>query len=440
MTRGDFDVIIAGAGAAGLTALRELSCAGRRVLCLEARDRIGGRVHTIYDPLSAMPIELGAEFIHGRSPEIWDIVRSQQLVAYDCAQTAIHVKDGRVQHGKDGWELVDEVMQDMQSEAEHGKDRSFSAFLEQSAHSEDAKRLAASYVEGFNAARKEIVSIASLAKDAAAADEIDGDRSMRLVNGYGALMQHILAGVDQREAKLQLNSIVRRVEWSPGRAAVDVDSAIMGQTRRIQASRVVITVPLGVLQSGAEKCGDIVFDPPPSETLEAARALRFGQVMRVILRFREPFWEENEELRGAGFLLSDEEFFPTWWTLLPVHSPLITGWSAGPHADGLLNAPRSEIISRALHDLARITGVSAEESGRLLESAYFHDWHADPFARGAYSYVPVGALDARETLARPIADTLYFAGEAAETSGHSATVHGAIASGRRAARQILESR
>lgn len=440
MKTGDYDVVIVGAGAAGLAALRELDRAGLRVLCLEARDRIGGRVYTVHDPLSPMPIELGAEFIHGRSPEIWDIVRSQRLLAYDCAEKAVHVKNRRIKDGANGWELIDKVMEDMQKASEKGEDRSFSDFIAASSHSEDAKQLASSYVEGFNAARKEIVSIRSLAEDATAADEIDGDRSFRLVNGYDALIQQLIAPVDNQSEKLRLNTIVRRIEWSAGRATVHVHSAITAQTEAIQAGRVVVTVPLGVLQCQSEESGGIAFDPEPSAILQPARALEFGQVMRVVLRFRKAFWEWKEEFASAGFFLSDEKFFPTWWVLLPVRAPLITGWSAGPHADDLLGMPESEIIGHALHDLARITGMRESQLRGLLEAAYFHDWHADPFARGAYSYVPVGALEAREVLAKPVADILYFAGEATETNGHSATVHGAIASGRRAARQILEAR
>jgi len=103
-----------------------------------------------------------------------------------------------------------------------------------------------------------------------------------------------------------------------------------------------------------------------------------------------------------------------------------------------LPRPRLEIIGKAVADLSRIMGLRQDRLSGLLENAYFHDWHADPYARGAYSYVPVGALGARERLAKPVEDTLYFAGEATELNGHSATVHGAIASGKRAARQILE--
>ena len=167
------------------------------------------------------------------------------------------------------------------------------------------------------------------------------------------------------------------------------------------------------------------------------RALRFGQVVRLILRFREAFWENSRETSEKGFLFSEERLFPTWWTPLPVHAPVLTGWSAGPHADDLLGKPRSTIVLEAIASLARISGCPRERLDGLLEAAYSHDWHGDPFARGAYSYVPSGALGARKRLAEPIAATLYFAGEATNLDGHGGTVHGAIASGRRAARQCI---
>src|SRR4051812_26709798 len=86
--RHDCDVLVVGAGVAGLSALHELSKAGCTSLCVEARDRIGGRILTISDPLAPLPVELGPEFIHGRSPELWEIVRDTTLMVYDCTEHA----------------------------------------------------------------------------------------------------------------------------------------------------------------------------------------------------------------------------------------------------------------------------------------------------------------------------------------------------------------
>lgn len=436
MPRRDLDVVIVGAGAAGLAALQELNRAGQSVLCLEARDRIGGRILTIHDPLSPVPIELGAEFIHGRPPEIWNIVKSARLAAYDCAHNAVYLKDGKPKTRRDAWDEVDRVMSDMQTSASEHEDQSFAEFLSKSRYSESARRLATSYVEGFNAAPREEIGIASLAEDGRAADQIDGDRSFRILNGYNAVVLHLLNGAGDLATKLRLNSVVEKIEWKAGSATVHVRSRVTDAREIVRARRVIITVPLGVLQMSPDSSGSIRFDPEPTEILTAARALRFGQVFRLILRFREAFWESNPDISDAGFLFSDERLFPTWWTALPVRAPVLTGWSAGPHADELAGKPYPTLISAALATLARITGSSAEHLSGMLEASYLHNWHEDPFARGAYSYVPAGAIAARKTLAEPVAETLFFAGEATNTQGHGGTVHGAIASGLRAVVQM----
>ncbi|MBV9501028.1 MAG: FAD-dependent oxidoreductase [Acidobacteriaceae bacterium] len=417
-------------------ALRELDRAGLNVLCLEARDYIGGRILTLHDPLSPIPLELGAEFIHGRPPELWNFIRDANLGVYDCGDRAVHIKDGKVQSDTDAWVPVDRVMSDMQEAAERLPDQPFSVFLENSSHSEEAKRLSANFVEGFNAARKEIVGIHSLAQDTKASDEIDGDRSFRFIGGYDSLAHALINGVSDPASKLRLNSVVQTISWSSGSVTVRVRSSITGRKDTVHCRRVLITVPLGVLQAEPDESGAIRFDPEPKEVLAAARRLEFGQVFRVVLRFQEPFWEKNPDLADAGFLFSDEPLFPTWWTPLPRRVPILTGWSAGPHADALQGRSRQEVVRAATASLAKIVGIGNDALNRLLVSAHFHDWHADPFARGAYSYVPACALPAREILARPVENTLYFAGEAIDLHGHSATVHGAIASALEAASLI----
>jgi hypothetical protein len=157
--------------------------------------------------------------------------------------------DGKVQDAH-AWESVARVMDDMQRAASFGPDQSFANFLASSPGSEDEKRWAAGYVEGFNAARKEVVGIVSLAQDARAADQIDGDRAFRLTNGYQALPLHLLRAVKDSNTKLRLNSVVESIAWQPGSAAVHFRHALTGHRQTIRCGQVVITVPLGVLQAG----------------------------------------------------------------------------------------------------------------------------------------------------------------------------------------------
>jgi monoamine oxidase len=439
MAEPDFDVVVVGAGVSGLAALSELDRAGCRVLCLEARGRIGGRILTLRDPLAPLPVELGPEFIHGRPPEIWRIIRSAPLTVYDCGGSSVHIKNGVIQGEGDAWESVDRLMDDMRAEVARGREESFSSFLERSQPPPAVGALATSFVEGFNAARKEVIGIASLAGDEEASQKIDGDRSFRLLSGYDSIPLHILRGIGDNESKLRVNTILTKVEWSNRSVKLTTTSALTGDVDHISERQLVVTVPLGVLQAPAGATGAICWDPEPKQILTAASKLAFGQVVRVVLRFTRAFWEDSADFAPAGFLFSNERAFPTWWTMLAARAPLLTGWSAGPHADELLGAPAPELTRQATASLARVLNTTAERIRHSLECMYFHDWHADPFARGAYSYVPAGALKAREQLADPVADTLYFAGEATELNGHSATVHGAIASGLRVAKQVLQA-
>jgi monoamine oxidase len=425
----DLDVIVIGAGAAGLAALAELERAGKRVICFEARDRIGGRIFTLHDPLCAIPIELGAEFVHGRPPEIWDLVRDRRLALYDCIEKTLHIANGKIEQQHDAWVLVGEILDKMKHRAADGADESFDEFLASLDEPAEAKEWARGFIEGFNAAHAKRVSIKALAAESEASDEIDGDRTFRIMNGYDAVAGALLGG---GTAAVRLNSIVEGIGWSPGSISAHVRSAISDEVTTFRAKHAVITVGLGTLQTGALR-----FDPQPTQNLQAARQLCLGQVVRIVMRFRKPVWTENAEFAEAGFLLSKAPVFPTWWSTLPVRVPVLTAWSAGPKADALAALDRADVIARALTHLAQITGISEYRLKAELEQAYMHDWATDPFSRGAYSYVPKGASDARRRLAAPVENTLFFAGEAAEFEGHAATVHGAIISGRRAAKQVL---
>jgi monoamine oxidase len=409
----EFDVVVIGAGAAGLAAAQELLRAGRRVCCLEAQDRIGGRILTVRDARAPVPVELGAEFVHGRPSSIAVLAQKAGVELLETAGRAVNLVDGG-----DLEERADDVLEDLARSATGQHDETFESWLTRANYSGEKKHEAVAYVEGFNAARREVIGVESLAHDWRASAAIEGDRVFRVREGYDTILGPLAAGVDVR-----LSTIVELVAWKPGAVTVHVRGG-----DEIRARRVVITVSLGVLQSGA-----IRFDPEPAEMLAAARALRFGDAFRVTFAFERAFWDESRETKGAGFLFSDEPLFPVWWTARPMEAPMITGWSAGPKADALIGQGGPAVIAEALSTLSRIAKIAAPSP----LAVWFHDWHADPWVRGAYSYVPAGAMPARRKLAEPVADSLYFAGEHTDLVGYGGTVHGAIASGLRAAGQIV---
>ena len=427
----DCDVVIVGAGVSGLAAAAELMSAGLDVRCLEAADRIGGRILTVHDPRSPVPLELGAEFVHGRPAETWELIRSHSLTAYEHTAKALHLRAGRVVNESQPGGLADRVLSQM-ARSRRRHDETFETFLQRSRQPAELKAWAAVHVEGFNAARRDRVSVKSLVRDDEAAGKIEGGRTFRILNGYDSIPQALEESIPDHQSVVRLNSVVEQVTWSRGRVAVQYRDGISGERTTMQCSRLVVTVPLGVLQSRNDGRGTIRFDPEPAGTLRAARRLEFGQVYRITLRFAEPFWERDERFHGAGFLLSREKRFFAWWTAHPIAAPILTGWMAGTAAEDFQPADEQAVVAEALASLGRIL----KEEIPTPEAHYFHDWRRDRFFRGAYSYVPAGAMRARAQLAAPVEDTIYFSGEATEVEGHSATVHGAIAAGIRTARQI----
>jgi len=178
----------------------------------------------------------------------------------------------------------------------------------------------------------------------------------------------------------------------------------------------------------------VEFTPPLGAKKDAFRLLSMGPVIRVSLCFQEKFWEEDPHMRDLSFLFTDNEHFPTWWTSNPLPYPILTGWAAARHARALTGKSDAQIIEIAVDALGQIL---KSDPRHKFQAAFVHDWQTDPFACGAYSYGNVGGADAARVLAEPMAETLFFAGEATNFEGHNGTVNGAISSGVRAAKEVL---
>ena len=230
--------------------------------------------------------------------------------------------------------------------------------------------------------------------------------------------------------------VVRHVQWRRGSVRLDMEHH--GRPAAINVRQAIVTLPLGVLQAPATVPGAVRFSPVLTKD-KAFAGLAVGPVIKIVLRFRTAFWEEVQQgkLCRAAFLLAPEQAFQTFWTTLPARTQLLTAWCGGPNAARLSDQTEAAITEQALADLAAI--FSKRHLRDELLATYFHDWQRDPFARGAYSYVLAGGSRARQALARPLDNALFFAGEAADTQGESGTVAGALQSGRRAAQELITS-
>jgi monoamine oxidase len=441
------DVLIIGAGVAGLAAACDMSAAGLSVCVIEARERIGGRIYTRRDEQTSLPVELGAEFIHGRPPEIFKLAQAARLLVCDATERHWYMRDGVLRKADEFWSQLEEIMDGMKKSK--GRDQSFQEFLKAFGNGEgqrEAKEVAAMYVEGFHAAHTEIIGVAGLNKENEAADEIDGDRMFRILDGYDRVALWLHDEAQSLGATFHLRTIVQEVRWR--RDCVELMAASEDGTRMFTAPCAVVTLPLGVLQAGEGETGAVRFEPPLPDKERTVRSLAVGHVARITLCFRERFWDKlrlrtkegDEDLSQLGFIHKPDAAIPAWWTHLPVHTPVLVGWAGGPVADRLPSGDSQLLLDHALSSLQSIFRIPRHQIEALLEESYTHDWQSDPFSRGAYSYVPTGALDAQTQLALPVEETLFFAGEATNTEGHSATVHGAIATGKRAAREVIKSR
>lgn len=432
----DFDVIVIGAGAAGLAAAATLAELGKRVCIVEARARIGGRILTRSEPDVPIPLELGAEFIHGRSQVTLRWLRRFNTPIVDASQTRFSIRGGKLE---DADSIFDEMKSGLARVRRPTRDVAFADFLDGPARrvlSPAARRFARTLVEGFDAADATRAGTREILAEWSGSSAADAP-TFRPMHGYGGLVTAIASSFDPSQVHLHLNAIVREVRWSRGR--VNVDATHFGESVSFVASQAIVTLPIGILQLPTQSAHAVRFTPELRDKRHALTGLAAGPVIKVMLKFREAFWEELREgkFRDAAFLHAPEAPFPTFWTPLPVRAPVLAAWCAGPNATRLSGLAASQIVARALDSVTILLGNRARVMSQL-RGAHVHDWQADPFARGAYSFVTVGGGTARRALGRPIAKTLFFAGEAVDTQGEAATVAGALQSGERAARQVLE--
>ncbi|HTE45185.1 MAG TPA: NAD(P)/FAD-dependent oxidoreductase [Gemmatimonadaceae bacterium] len=438
------DVVVVGAGAAGLAAASRLLEHRHDPIVLEARDRIGGRILTERISGVATPIELGAEFIHGVAPQIHKIAMEHGLSAVDIADHRYVSSGKRLSRERDFWPRLDRVMRRLDTERD--PDRSFADALAANRLSVPVadRRLAKQFVEGFDAADTRIISERGLADGGTPCDDERETRIGRLLDGYGPLIDSL---ADTLRARIQLGAVVSAVRWRRNHVEVDYRDHAGVAEGSIKARGLVVTVPVGVLEAAPGIVGAITFDPPLPIISRAVGQLAMGAVVKLILQFDAPFWRDERFGERLGSSALDEMSFvqsrarlpfSTWWTTYPVRGPNLVAWSGGPDAQALSRRSIAELETAAVTSLASIFALKASTIRDRLRATFYHDWVNDPFARGAYSYPRVGGHRACVRLARPVQDTIWFAGEAADREGRTGTVHGAIASGWRAADEILD--
>lgn len=404
------DILIIGGGAAGLMAAKELS-SSNRVTVLEAKEVLGGRIRT------DGRIEAGAEFIHGKLPLTLSLLQDAGLTF-----TAVGGRMFRV--GKNKWKQNEEIIEGwdklLNRMGKIAEDMTLLEFLDTNFPQEKYAKLrnmTVSYAQGFDLADVSKVSTKSLYREWINED----DCNYRVDRGYISLINFLADECRKKQCNIITKSRVKNVSWKNEKVSITtVDD------KTYHAEKLIVTTSLGMLQESS-----VNFTPPLVNYVQAANMLGWGNVIKVILTFTYPFWEDHQ--KNIGFILSDEAM-PTWWTQAPAGSPILTGWLGGPPADKYRN---EDLTALALDSLAEIFQRDITVLKTMLVSAHCFDWSDNPEVGGAYSYDTPLSEQARRVLNSPVLNTIYFAGEALYSGKHPGTVEAALISGRDVAIKIL---
>lgn len=417
-----YDVIVVGAGISGLMAMRELRRAGLNVCVLEAGAVAGGRCATIQEPGFDVPVETGAEFIHANAKITFRLLKEASIHAEEVRGNMIPIMNGVWLEGDDQEKNFKKFSKAV-SKLE--QDQTLQQVLDTHFADDDSKEfreMVSQFAKGFCLADPAKISTRALLEEWATMDE----KQYRIIGGYVKLVDFLLQSGDDEQTQILTRKRVHRVVHDGELVTVLTTDGL-----QYNAKKVIITVPLPVLQSGS-----ITFEPELADQHEAWLALASGSVVKMIFAFREPFWMEKDP--KAAFFLSNERI-PTWWTHMAPEKNLLTGWLGGPDATEASRLTGDSIYEMALDSLASIFHRKKEFIREQLTHHKIICWDVHPFIRGGYSYGTIGAGEAKKILSVPVKHKIYFAGEALYEGYPQGTVEAALASGEKTARDLIMS-
>lgn len=388
------------------------------IIILEARSRAGGRINTISSRTS-QKIEGGAEFIHGQLPVTLQLLKEARI-DHVPVEGKMYRKDKGEWNEQtemiEGWDLLLKKMKALKA------DMTMYDFLQQyfsGSEYDDLRRYATAYTEGFDIADVRKVSVMALYKEWS---EVEED-NLHIPAGYKALIDFLCNDIEKKGGRILTNQTVRQIDWERNEVTVYTSS------EKYQGEKAIVTIPVSVLRKTAGSTS-INFTPPLHDYIKAAEDIGMGSVVKVVFHFKERFWKEN-----AAFIFSDEQF-PTWWTQLPDTVPILTGWAGGTRAEQFSELTDEMIFEKAMFSLANIFDRSIDELKANIESSHVFNWQKEEASLGAYTYAMPASDLAKKILNLPVADTIYFAGEALYDGTSPGTVEAALVSGKNVATKV----
>ena len=414
-----YDVIIIGAGAAGLSAMRYLAEEGYHGCMLEAAEIAGGRISTIKEGFQRH-VEAGAEFIHGKLPLTFKLLKEAGLSSEVVEGKMIGVQNGNWQTEEHD-EHWDEFMKQL---GRLKTDITILQFLEENFSKPEyihLRQAVQRFSEGFDLADISKASILSIKDEWKDIEK----KQYRIKGGYIQLIDHLVNRCRQLNTEFYFNTCVNEIQYENGNVIVHTTD-----NKKFQAEKLILTVSVGILQSGT-----IQFRPQLTDHAVAIQGLGFGAVIKFLLEFKTCFWKEFDD--EIGFLLTDEEI-PTWWTQLPAESNVLTGWLGGPNATKKVFEPDTSLLQTALMSLSSIFRIPPAMLQEELTNYKIINWLNQPYIKGGYSYNTLSSKQAINILSSPVDHTIYFAGEAISKSESQGTVESALQSGHDTAKMLIE--
>jgi monoamine oxidase len=421
-----FDVVVVGAGAAGLMAAWELVQTGKRTAVIEAKDYVGGRIHTIQDDKFELPVELGAEFVHGDLELTKMLLKKAGVETYEVKGDIWQNEDKSLEEQND---FIEDYSALNKKFKEVKEDISVAEFFEKHLQGKAFEELRFSlknYVEGYYAADINKASTFALRDELTNSD----DEQYRVEGGYIKLVDYLYQQCKQIGVAFFLSQPVKEIQWKKNEVSV------ITTNQDIKATKILVTVPIGVLQSET-----IQFSPAIPATIDASKKLGFGPVIKTLLQFDEPFWKNKDFTKGkdldkVSFIFS-KAVIPTWWTYHPKHVAMLTGWSGGPHTNDIKNLSGKETVQKAMESLSEIFSVDVAQLQQKLKAWHVANWVDDHYSCGGYSYDVVNGSTFKQTIKTPIEQTIYFAGEGLYDGAEIGTVEAALYTGRETAHQMI---
>jgi len=404
------DVAIIGAGAAGLGAAHALSASSLSTIVLEARDRVGGRGHTVMAS-PEITFDLGCGWLHSADENSFVAIANE--LNFEIDRTLPPWRERTVgkafpQKERDEFIRALDVFYDRAAKAARGgRDSAASNYLEPGNRWNPMIDAISTYVNGCELDQVSILDMKAYE---------DTNINWRVRRGYGALMAAYGASLP-----LALNCQVTLIDHAGQRLRIETSLGTLA------ATKAVITVPTNLIAQET-----IRFHPALPAKIDAAAGLPLGLADKVMLALEEP----NDLPKDGNLRAATMRTEMGTYHLRPFGQPCIEGFFGGRFARELEDAGDGAI---AAHGIDEIVSFLGNDYRRKLKPLKESRWAHDPFARGSYSHALPGHAAMRAVLAAPVDGRLFFAGEAT-SPGFFSTAHGARDSGERAAGEVMASK